>query len=116
MNLFGKQVFGRLREEEEQPLKKVKKNYRRVQCLKVFIKGINKPFEINFTREDYNIGDWRYDEASNLETFENQLKTYLDARGTKGIRIEDTWYSPASIDRIVLGEMTYQELVYNEES
>ena len=116
MNLFGKQVFGRLREEEDVPLEKVKKNHRRVQSLNVYIKGISKPFEINFVREDYKIGQWRCDEASNLETFEIHLKTYLDARGTKGIRIEDTWYSPASIDKVELGKMSYQELTYNEES
>lgn len=97
-------------------LEKVKKNYRRVQSLKVFIKGINKPFEINFVRDDQVIGGCHFSDASNLETFEYHLKTYLDSRGTKGIRIEDTWYSPASIDRIVLGEMTYTELEYNEES
>jgi len=111
MILFGKQVFGK-HEKEQEPVKKTSKNYRRSQSLKVYIKGIDKSFDIVFIREF----TYRFSNASNLANFNNELDGYLGERNTKGIRIGNTWYPSASIDRIVIGKMTYTEFDYNEES
>jgi hypothetical protein len=82
---------------------------RRNQLLKVYIKGVDNPFIRVYSQEDVRGRDWVFRNA-NENSFNSDLNSWLDKRGSDGIRIGNVWHAPESIDRIELGQQTVEEL------
>lgn len=78
---------------------------RYTQEVRVFIVGIEKPFErvLNYQDGELNGFLFRVD-------FDLKVRNWLDRRGEKGIKLDDVWYPPAMIERIELGEHTVEEI------
>ena len=84
---------------------------RRVQRLRVYIQGESEPILTDYILKDreFSVGKMRW--ASNEDKFNRMLRDWLKSRGTKGIQIDNIWYSPESIVRIELGEKKLGPLV-----
>lgn len=82
----------------------------RTQQLTVYIKNIETPATVLYSRKDWqsSLGTMRW--ASNEETFDSLLKEWLGHRGSRGITIDSVWHSPKSIERIELGEQIVEDL------
>ncbi len=78
---------------------------RYTQYLKVYIKGIDAPFERCIEFEDTKYGDWYF--RANLDY---DVREWLNDRATKGIKLSSVWYAPDMIERIELGEHTVEEI------
>lgn len=82
---------------------------RRNQYMKVYVKGLDKPLIRVYSREDFKVGAYMFRNAD-VDSFNSDLNRWLAGRGSNGIRIDNIWYAPESIDRIELGEQTVEEL------
>ncbi len=82
---------------------------RRTQYMKVYVKGLDKPLIRVYSREDFTVGHYMFRNAD-VNSFNPDLNRWLAERGSNGIRIDNIWYAPESIDRIELGEQTVEEL------
>lgn len=82
---------------------------RRNQFMKVYVKGLDNPFVKVYSQEDVKVNDWVFRDA-NENSFNSDLNDWLAKRGSNGIRIDNVWYAPESIDRIELGQQTVEEL------
>lgn len=83
---------------------------RRVQRLRVYIQGEAEPILTDYVLKDRKDGFGTMRWASNEDTFNSMLRDWLNRRGTKGIQIDNIWYSPKSIVRIDLGEQTIEAI------
>lgn len=82
---------------------------RRNQFMKVYVKGLDKPLDRVYSQEDFGNHDWVFRNA-NENSFNSDLNNWLAKRGSNGIRVDNVWYAPESIERIELGEQTVEEL------
>lgn len=83
---------------------------RRTQELVIYIRDRTEPFRCDYTQEDFRTSDWTFRRASNDGIFNDYLNEWLGERGSKGIRIDDIWYSPEMIERIELGESVLEAI------
>ena len=77
---------------------------RRTQQIFVYIKDREEPLSCNVVDTDVRTSDWTYRRASNENIFNDYLNDWLGERVSKGIRIDNVWYSPETIVRIEMGE------------
>ena len=90
--------------DQETPLQ------RRTQRLRIYIQGEVEPILTDYVREDW---EWAGDimrSATSDTSFNGQLTDWIARRGTRGIKIDNVWYSPESIVRIELGEQTLEAI------
>jgi hypothetical protein len=82
---------------ETDPLRRYTQNFR------IYIKGVDTPFNRVIEFDDGKFGDFimRVD----LDWY---VREWLDNRATKGIRFDDVWYPPEQILRIEVGEHTVE--------
>lgn len=90
--------------EQETPLQ------RRTQELVIYIRDREEPFRCDYKQEDFQSGDWSWRRASSVSVFNGYLNDWLNDRGSKGIRIDDVWYSPEVIERIELGKSVLEPI------
>lgn len=78
---------------------------RYTQDLRIYIKGIEKPFEVTLRFEDEEYGDWmmRVD-------LDDEVNEWLGRRAERGVTIDDVWYAPNMIERIERGEKTVEPI------
>lgn len=83
---------------------------RRTQELFIYVRDRSEPFCCEFEKTDFRTSDWTFRRASNDGIFNDYLNDWLGERGSKGIRIDDIWYSPEQIVRIELGKQNLEAI------
>lgn len=78
---------------------------RYTQEVRVFIVGIEKPFERVLEYQDCELNGWIF-----RVDFDGKVRNWLNRRGEKGIKLDDVWYPPAMIERIELGGESVEEI------
>jgi outer membrane receptor for ferrienterochelin and colicin len=55
--------------------------------------------------KDVEVGGWLW-----RVDLEDEVRSWLNKRAVKGVRIDDVWYPPAMIERIEIGKHTVEML------
>jgi hypothetical protein len=78
---------------------------RHSQELKIYIKGNETPFERVIEFDDFrmgSLGSYRYDSSD--------VNEWLRKRAKNGIKLDNVWYPPDSIERIEIGEFRSENI------
>lgn len=71
----------------------------------IHIKGIEQPVDCSIALKDVEVGGWLW-----RVDLEDEVRSWLNKRAVKGVRIDDVWYPPAMIERIEIGKHTVEML------